>query len=107
MTETRNSLPYVEHGSLKYTDPNRVKGIVYDTYRTFLNPYADGYGRKIPTPWRIDYLGKCMVKRHHRVYVMCYGYSGSAYINVGGNIVFLDSDTEHRLEEERDNVLAR
>ena len=106
MTETRNSLPYVEHGSLKYTDPNRVKAVMLMADCP-PNPYASGYGRRIPTQYAIDYLGKGMVKRHHRVYVMNYGNSGCAYINVGGNIVFLDSDTEHRLEKERDNVLAR
>lgn len=105
MTETRNSLPYVEHGSLKYTDPNRVKAVTLTG--DYPNTYVYGYGSKIPTRYMIDYLGKGMVKRRYRVYVMCYGNSGSAYINVGGNIVFLDSDTEHRLEKERDNVLAR
>lgn len=106
MTEMRDSLPYVEHGSLKYTDPNRVKAVMLMADCP-PNPYVNGYGSRIPTRYAIDYLGNGMVKRRYRVYVMCYSNAGSAYINVGGTIVFLDSDTEHRLEKERDNVLAR
>ena len=102
----RNSLPYIERSSgIRYTDPNRVKGVTITTVP--VNTFKSGYGSKIPTRYMIDYLGMGMVKRRYRVYVMNYGNSGSAYINVGGNVVFLDSDTEHRLEKERDNVLAR
>ncbi len=106
MTETHNSLPYVEHGSLKYTDPNRVKKIqvMVDCPP---NPYSSGYGRKIPTRYGIVYLGKGMTKRFHRVYVMNYANAGSAYILIDREVVFLDSDTEHDIEEARDNVLAR
>ena len=53
------------------------------------NPYAQGYGRKIPTRYRVRYLN-----RWRRVWVMQYANSGSSYITVGGKELFLDSDTE-------------
>lgn len=105
-SNTRDALPYNVHGEVNYTDPNRVKGLRYQTDRTFPNPYADGYGPKVPTPYMVRYLGKGCALRWHRVYVMIYANSGSSWINVGGEVVFLDTETEYDLMEERDNVLA-
>ncbi|AVD99209.1 hypothetical protein SEA_BILLNYE_250 [Streptomyces phage BillNye] len=36
--------------------------------------------------------------RWYRVLMMQYGNSGSAYILVMGTVLFLDTDTEYRLE---------
>lgn len=79
--------------TLTYTDPALVTA-----YRATTTPLsgqtASGYGGKIPTRYMIRYAG-----RWHRVYVMQYGNSGSAYIHKGGQVHHLDNDTEHHLEE--------
>ena len=54
---------------------------------------VSGYGRKLPTKYRIKFTDN----RIRRVYVMQYGNSGSAYVVVNGVVVFLDSDIEHDL----------
>lgn len=46
---------------------------------------ASGYGGKIPTQYRVKYLG-----RVRRVYAMCYSNAGSTYIIVNGETQFLD-----------------
>ena len=77
--------------SVKYTDPESVVEVKVTEFPRS-GQTASGYGRKIPT--------RHMVKvgtRWHRVYVMCYGNAGSAYIVKGGETLFLDTDTEHRL----------
>lgn len=61
------------------------------------NPYADGYGDAIPT----CYWVKLTDNRKRRVYVVAYGNSGSAYVNVTEDGVklraYLPSDVEHTL----------
>jgi hypothetical protein len=77
---------------IQRTKPELVSDVATDeTSRP--NPYAMGYGRKVPTPYRIKYAG-----RWHRVYVMIYGNSGSAYILRKGVELFLDIDTEYKLQ---------
>ena len=74
-----------------YTDPTLCTGA-----RALTQPQVrstTGYGSKIPTQHEVRYLG-----RWRRVYVMQYCNSGSAYIVVAGQDVFLDSHTEGRLE---------
>ena len=65
------------------------------------NPYRTGYGRKIPTRWMIKYESGKRYENNHwrRVYVMQYGNAGSAYILIRNKPMFLDSDTEYRLEK--------
>lgn len=58
------------------------------------NPYPSGYGRKIPTRYMLK-LGN----RWHRVYMMQYSNSGSAYVILKGEERFLHSDVEHALED--------
>jgi hypothetical protein len=84
-----------------YTDPKRVTG-VFQWTTTPPNPYVFGYGRKIPT--RNFVLYRTSEKegqkiRPRRVWVMNYANIGSAYIIVQGKEVFLDSDTEFRIEK--------
>lgn len=43
------------------------------------NPYAMGYGKKIPTSVMVYHLG-----RWRRVYCTCYSNAGSLWINVRG-----------------------
>ncbi len=80
--------------TVKYTHPNRVA----DVKRTELppNPYITGYGPKIPSSAKIRYRSDTG-ERWYRVYVMCYGNSGSAYIRVAGQDLFLDNDTEFKM----------
>lgn len=63
------------------------------------NPYAGGYGHAIPTRYRLTLSDG----RTRRVYVMQYGNSGSAYVNVAEDGVtvwaFLDIDTEYKLTD--------
>lgn len=58
---------------------------------------ASGYGRKIPTRFMLK-IQSGRRQRWHRVYVMCYSNSGSAYVLKGGKEMFLEMDTEHRME---------
>ena len=62
------------------------------------NPYSSGYGRKIPTQYKLTLKNK----RTYRVYIMQYSNSGSTYILQKGEVFFLDSDTEHTMEAARD-----
>lgn len=65
------------------------------------NPYPSGYGKKIPTRYMLKYeSGKTYEKNHwRRVYVMQFSNAGSAYILIRRTVVFLDSNTEYRLEK--------
>lgn len=73
-----------------YTDPTLVTAIATDpTCRP--NPYAQGYGAKIPTARRLRYE-----RRWHRVYVMQQGNNGTAYILTAGQRLALDPETEDR-----------
>lgn len=87
---------------LSYTDNALIKGMKVDPVAP-LNPYAYGYGPKIPTEYWVQYDN---TNRWRRVWVMCYGNSGSAYIIVDGKDVFLDSDTEHDLEDFKKRHIA-
>lgn len=76
---------------IDYTNPHEVSAVRVTAQPTY-GRTASGYGPKIPTQHEVKYLG-----RWRRVYVMQYANSGSAYIIVAGQDVFLDSDTEHRI----------
>lgn len=43
------------------------------------NPYATGYGARIPSRWQVKWAG-----RWRRVYVACFSNSGTAYIGKPG-----------------------
>jgi len=97
----RMSDPGVTDGPV-YTDPDRVVKMVKES--DYPKPHqlpADGYGNKIPTSYRVLYdNGRTTNARHwHRVYVICYSNSGSAYILVRGQRMFIDTTTEHQLLE--------
>lgn len=77
------------HQTEPYLSADEVSDIRVDD-DTPRNPYPSGYGRKVPTRYMLQ-LGK----RWHRVYVMQYGNSGSAYVILGGQERFLHSDVEH------------
>lgn len=79
--------------SVSYTNPDSVSDMKVTDPPTY-GQTTTGYGGKIPTRYKVKYLD-----RWRRVYMMQYANSGSAYIVVSGQDVFLDSDTEHRLWE--------
>lgn len=78
--------------SVQYTNPTLVTDVSADSH-TRPNPYANGYGPKIPTAYRIRYGS-----RWYRVYVMCWSNSGTAYITSRGQDLIIDTDTEYRLQ---------
>lgn len=88
-----------ESCAVVYTIPGNVHNARKED--TPLNPYASGYGRKIPTRYFIKYeSGKTYENsRWRRVYMMQYGNAGSAYILFRNKPLFLDSDTEYKLEK--------
>lgn len=81
---------------LRYTIPQHVTDVRI-TEVPASGHTASGYGGRIPTQYMIKYLG-----RWRRVLAMVYGNSGSLYVNEGGQIAHLDTDTEYRLEKVRD-----
>lgn len=59
------------------------------------NRSVSGYGNKLPTSWMLQLArpmkpGQSFTRRWHRVYVICYSNSGSAYVLVGGKRKFLN-----------------
>ena len=94
--------PYcVTFSGLNYTEPERIVRFEFLKHR--FNPYRSGYGAEIPLDYGIVYKG--LKGNHlHRVYMMQYGNSGSAYIKVQGEVVFLDTHTEYDLENFRDSA---
>lgn len=80
--------------SVKYTNPALVSDITRDESAPRYGRNADGYGRKIPTEWRLRYAG-----RMRRVYCCQISNAGSVYIIDKGQWLFLDIDTECSLRE--------
>lgn len=78
--------------ALAYTDPALVTG-TRQTDTPLYGRTASGYGGKIPTRHMVQYAG-----RWRRVYVMCYGNAGTAYVVVNGADHVLDTDTEYKLQ---------
>lgn len=58
---------------------------------------ATGYGRKIPTQYMLRITG-----RWHRVYMMQYSNSGTAYVRKGGADLILETSTENRIDMYRE-----
>jgi hypothetical protein len=52
------------------------------------SPYVGGYGKRIPTPWKLLYQGYW-----RRVYCCCYGNAGSCYITIKDKDVLVDIET--------------
>lgn len=57
------------------------------------NPYAYGYGPKVPTNISVRLTTDSPTARWRRVYMMVYANSGSPYVIVAGEDVFL-SETD-------------
>lgn len=79
--------------TVQYTEPASVTGV-----RTTDVPKGGqtvtGYGGKIPTTHMIEYLGVW-----RRVYAMAYGNGSTPYVLVKGEVVVLDSDTQHEVRQ--------
>lgn len=59
--------------------------VICDAVEPTYGSTVGGYGAKIPTRYRVRYLG-----RVRRVYVMQHGNAGSTYIIVRGATQFID-----------------
>jgi hypothetical protein len=82
--------------AVQYTDSQLVTDVrVTSVPRS--GQTVSGYGGKVPTPYMLKYAGIW-----HRVYAMAYGNSASVYIIVKGEDFFLDTDTEYRLMDLRE-----
>lgn len=68
---------------ITYMDPNQVIATRQTT--TPHNRSRSGYGSKLPTSWQLQLKDK----RWRRVYVILWSNSGSAYILVKGERLFL------------------
>lgn len=60
---------------------------------------ATGYGRKIPTRYMLK-IGT----RWHRVYMMQFSNSGTAYVIKGGAELVLENETEYRIDRHREGA---
>lgn len=73
---------------IDYLDARLVHGVAVDAVAP-RNPYASGYGSKIPTAYRLQVRNGT-----RRVYAMCYGNASSLYVIVEGKDQFLGPDVE-------------
>lgn len=78
---------------LNYLPASEVSEVSVDAEHP-RNPYPSGYGRKIPTRYRVK-----IANRWHRVYMMQYGNSGAPYVIRKGQTWHLSTDVESMLEE--------
>lgn len=83
----------MEDNQLKHIEEAQVKEIRVQRNAPLHNSVT-GYGPKIPT----RYMLKLEDNRWHRVYVVNYGNSGSAYVVYKGANHYLSSDVEHDME---------
>jgi len=74
-----------ERTPVSYLDPTRVSA--RRQTEAPRNRSRTGYGSKIPTTWMLQLDGA----RWHRVYVICYSNSGSAYVLTKHGRLFLGS----------------
>jgi len=81
-----------------YTDPARVLGVDRTAIVPTSGRTVTGYGGRLPTSYRVRYVGPDGRARWHRVRAMCYGNAASVYIVSAGAVLFLDIATECRAE---------
>jgi hypothetical protein len=74
---------------MKYLDPSRVTGKRQTAPP--MNRSRTGYGNKIGTSWLLQLDGK----RWHRVYVIQWSNSGTAYVVTKSGPQYLDRGQEH------------
>lgn len=67
---------------MKYLTPGMVTAVKQSEPPPNRNVY--GYGSKIPLAWELEIDG-----RWHRLYMVCYGNSGSPYVVVKGEDFYL------------------
>lgn len=77
---------------VQHTDSAKVTAVRVTEQPTY-GRTVTGYGSKIPTRYMLTYDG-----RNRRVYAMSYGNSSSLYVIANGEDLFLDSDTEYKLQ---------
>lgn len=70
---------------LEYLDPSTVQGARQST-PPVSGQTRTGYGSRLPSTWELR-----IANRWHRVRVMCWSNSGTAYVMVGGRRLLLGS----------------
>ena len=85
---------------LDYVMSHEVEELIVDQDAP-KNPYATGYGRRVPTRYRLKLKGS---GQKLRVYMAQYGNSGSAYVMPKGITRFLHSDIEHDLQQAAEDL---
>jgi hypothetical protein len=68
-------IAYIQHGNIGGPYKTVMADGVQVDANSRKNPYATGYGRKVPTRYKVLYRG-----RWYRVYCMVYANSGTEYI---------------------------
>ncbi len=81
--------------SLDYLPRDSVVSVTVDVVAPNYGRDPSGYGRKIPTRYRL----RMADGRTRRVYVVCYSNSGTSYVVVNGEPAYLSSDIEHMIRE--------
>lgn len=77
---------------------DQVSGVIVDETGPTYGRNVDGYGRKIPTRYRLT----CKRDgRTRRVYVVQYSNAGTAYVVIGGEPHYLALDVQHLIEQRR------
>lgn len=99
ITDSNTGLPETRTTAPHYLDDALIAGIKITVAPR--SPSVTGYGSKIPTQYMLKLDG-----RWHRVYVMVYSNSGTAYVIHRGRTSILESNTEYRLEAHREGVGA-
>ena len=91
--------------SIEYTNPERVDAVDLKPLWHHIagKQYtASGYGSRIPTRYRVRYRHMNDARLWHRVYAICYSNAATLYIRVGSRKLVLDIDTEHRLQDAKE-----
>lgn len=98
-TDSNTGLPETRSTATHWLDDALIAGIkITEAPRS---PSVTGYGSKIPTKYMLKLDG-----RWHRVYVMQYSNSGTAYVIHRGRTSILESNTEYRIKDHREGVGA-
>jgi hypothetical protein len=86
--------------AIKHLPLSAVVGASIDATAPAYGRDASGYGRKVPTRYRVTLDDG----RARRVYVAALGNGGSAYVVRGGENVYITGDVERVIELMRDGA---
>lgn len=80
---------------MEYLNVDQVLSVIVDANTPTYNQSVSGYGPKIPTRYRLKLKNDPRIRR---VYAAVYGNSGSTYVVIGGEDVYLSPDVEYMME---------